>query len=94
VSRLRGRAVQRTSHDSQEFGAFCFGRKSVMKTDKAMVTQKREGDQRYRDISPLSHSMLLTAVVLFRLVGLRVYSEGWPRTTTGAFLLARAKVSA
>ena len=25
VSRLRGRAVQRASHDSEEFGAFCFG---------------------------------------------------------------------
>jgi hypothetical protein len=25
VSRLRGRAVQLASHDSEEFGAFCFG---------------------------------------------------------------------
>jgi hypothetical protein len=25
VSRLRGRAVQRASHDSKEFGTFCFG---------------------------------------------------------------------
>jgi hypothetical protein len=28
MSRLRGRAVQRTSHDSKEFGAFCFGGRS------------------------------------------------------------------
>jgi len=29
MSRLRGRAVQRTSHDSKEFGAFCFGGRSA-----------------------------------------------------------------
>jgi hypothetical protein len=28
VNRLRGRAVQRASHDSQEHGAFCFARES------------------------------------------------------------------
>jgi hypothetical protein len=28
MSRLRGRAVQRTSHDSKEIGAFCFGGRS------------------------------------------------------------------
>jgi hypothetical protein len=38
-SRLRGRAVQRTSQDSQEFGAFCFRGRSVMNIDRGIGSQ-------------------------------------------------------
>ena len=42
VSRLRGRAVQRTPHDSEEFGAFCFVARSVMRMDQAIQHSKSE----------------------------------------------------